>query len=354
VRAKQAEAVAAWENPLIPNARLRQIYLAMARARTLAKAMPTARRGQTIGLEAALVSATVDLGPGDLVSDALTGGVVEGLRGARLDEALRTGKAADSRRQKTSVRGRVRGGSFHKAECGGAGRLIGLSDAAERIWAAMGAAAALKTATAQARIEAKVSESEAAGEESASSQRAGVVVFYALPGELSAALWKKALSFAAEQELPLVFVLLPAARVRSGKARATKVGGVSALALGCGVPAIAVDADDAVAIYRVAQESVGHARIGGGAALIECVPFVIQDAASKHAATKERGATSRHAAANRHSTANDAIAELERYLMQRGIASKTWMEREARLFAQRVEKAKAGSIAPAPAKRAVL
>jgi TPP-dependent pyruvate/acetoin dehydrogenase alpha subunit len=312
--AKQTDRGAANENPLIPNERLRQIYRSIVQARTLARALPAARRGQTHGLEAALVSAAVDLGPGDLVSDALAGGVVDFLRGATLGEVLRAGKADASRRSRRSGTG-VRGGSM---ECGAAGRLPGTADAAERIWTALGAAAALKAATSQARGEAQAKEKaevEADATDAAAARQAGVVVVYALPGEASAGLWKKALRFAAEQELPVVFVVLPAARARGGKA---KVGGVSALALGCGVPAIAVDADDAVAVYRVAQESIGHARIGGGVALIECVPFVLVGSAGKVKMTE------------------DAIAGLERTMLQRGVASRAWMDRAAKSFAKRI------------------
>ena len=320
---------AAWENPLIPNARLRQIYRSMAQARALEKALPAARRARavdpsakakgTFGLEAALVSAAVDLGAGDLVSDALAGGVVDYLRGTALGEVLRAGKADASRRSRRSGTG-VGGRS---AECGAAGRLPGTADAAERIWAALGAAAALKAAAAQARIEAQSTvkdKAEASATESATAARqAGAVVVYALADEVPAGLWKKALRFAADQELPVVFVALPAARARDGRARAAaKAGGVSALARGCGVPAIAVDADDAVAIYRVAQESIGHARIGGGAALIECVPFVLVGLAGKVRVTE------------------DAIAGLERYMLQRGVATGAWMEREAKAFAKRL------------------
>jgi TPP-dependent pyruvate/acetoin dehydrogenase alpha subunit len=316
----QADEGAAYDNPLIPNARLRQIYLSMAQVRTLALALPSARRGQrpaagTLGLEAALVSATVDLGAGDMVSDALAGGVVDFLRGTSLKEVLRAGKAGASasrrsRKSGTGVRGLV-------AECGTAVRLPGIADAAERIWAALGAAAALKAA-AQARVEAKAkAEVKAKATDMAEARQAGVVVVYALVDEVPAALWKRALRFAAEQGLPVVFVALPAARARGGKARA---GGVSALARGCGVPAIAVDADDAVAIYRVAQESIGHARMGGGAALMECVPFVLEGAAGKG---RQR---------------EDAIAALERTIVQRGVAARAWMEREAKAFAKRLAK----------------
>ena len=310
--ANPADAGTAWENPLIPNARLRQIYLAMAQARTLEKTLPAAKRGRaigsgakpagTIGLEACLVCTAADLGPGDLVSDALAGGVVEYLRGTALNEILRPGKAARFGRRGAGVHGVT-------LVCAAAGRLPGLTGSAERMWAALGAAAALKAA-AQARVEDKM--------EGGTARQAGVVVVYTLPGEVSAALWKKGLKFAEEQELPIVFVVLPAARARGSKARSARAGGVSALALGCGVPAIVVDADDAVAIYRVAQESIGRARMGGGAALMECVPFVLEGAAGKARVT------------------DDAIAGLERYLVQRGVATRTWMEREAKAFAKRI------------------
>ena len=39
-----------------------------------------------------------------------------------------------------------------------------------------------------------------------------------------------------------------------------------------GIPAIAVDASDAVAIYRVACEAIARARQGRGPTLVECVP----------------------------------------------------------------------------------
>jgi hypothetical protein len=294
-----ADAGAAWENPLTPNAKLRQIYRAMVRARTLARALPAGRR-DGLGLEACLVSASVDLGPGDLVSDAIGGGVVEFLRGAGLGAVLRPGKAK---------RGPV-------ADCGAATRLPGGMGIAERIWVALGAAAAVKAAGAQAKVEAKAA-GTTAGESPKDTQV--VVVVYVLAGEVSAAVWRKALTFAAKRELPVVFVVLPA---RGGKGRA---GGVIALAQRCRVPGIPVDADDAVAIYRVAQESIGRARIGGGAALMECVPFVLEGVAGKGTAP------------------SDGIAGLERYLLQRGVATRMWMEREAKGFAKQVAREKEAS-----------
>jgi TPP-dependent pyruvate/acetoin dehydrogenase alpha subunit len=299
--AEATDTGAAWENPLIPNARLRQIYLAMTRARILARALPARRGGKsTLGLEACLVSTAVDLGPGDLVSDAISGGVVEFLRGATLGDALRPG----SGKKKRGV----------VADCGSATPLLPGTGAVERVWTALGAAAALKAEAVLAKNEAKAAGSTA--------KQLGVLVVYALPGEVPPALWRKALTFARENDLPVLFVVLPSART---KGSAAKIGNVSAIALRCGLPGIPADADDAVAIYRVAQESIGHARIGGGAALIECVPFVVEGTMGK------RGRTA------------DAIAVLESYLLERRVATPAWVERESKSFAKRLATENAAS-----------
>ena len=306
---------AAYENPLIPNARLRQIYLAMLRARLLEKALPAARRGHAVangsaghavgmaGLEACLVSTSVDLGPQDLVSDALAGGVVDFLRGAALGTVLRPGKLTPKRAP-----------AKPDADCGAAAALPAAAGTAERLWAAMGAAAALQAAAAVAKIIAKA--------DGGTAKPAGVAVVYLRSGEAPAALLRKVFTFAAERELPAIFVLLPPPRMRGGAA--AKAGGASALALRSGVPGIAVDADDAVAIYRVAQESIGRARARGGAALIECIPFVLSGAAGQRKPAED---------------ATDPIAGLEHYMLQRGVATRAWIEQAARSFARRLETA---------------
>jgi TPP-dependent pyruvate/acetoin dehydrogenase alpha subunit len=304
---KKTESGNASENPLIPNERLRQIYRAMAQARALEKALPAAKRarafGQSakmagaIGLEAWLVSAAADLGPCDLVSDALAGGVVEYLRGAKLKTILNDRKATQSGRRKAGVGGGM--------VCGSAGRLPPAKGAAERIWMATGAAAGLKAAASKRRSEAETEDVTAARD-------SGVVIVYIMPSEVTALEWKKYFKYIAEHQLPLVLIILPSAHARSDAER------VSGLAGEGGVPAIVVEVDDAVAIYRVAQESIGHARIGGGAALIVCVPYELGEA-TRRARVKE-----------------DAITGLERYMELRGVASRAWIEREAKAFAKRL------------------
>jgi TPP-dependent pyruvate/acetoin dehydrogenase alpha subunit len=302
VSEKKVEAT--FENPLIPHAKLRQIYVAILQARQLEKALPASRRGRGIGagavslgiagLEACLVSPAISLEAGDLLSDAVSGGVVEFLRGAALGEVFR----------KPRTKGRSLG---MIAGCGAAAALAGAPTAPERMWAAVGAGLALKAANEAAKKTKPVAEDEEAVE-----PKQSVVVVYVRPGEAAVPVWRSVLKFAADQVLPILFVVMPPAA--GGKP------GVGSLAGKCGVPGIPVDGADAVALYRVAQESVVRARMGGGAALIECVPYVLEGSKAK---------------------GSDGIAGLQRYMVERGVATRTWVEREAKAFAKRLAAAKA-------------
>jgi TPP-dependent pyruvate/acetoin dehydrogenase alpha subunit len=281
VTAQAADTAAAWENPLMPNARLRHIYLAMMQARALARTHPARRGGRsTLGLEACLVSPTVDLSPSDLLSDVLAGGVMDFLRSV---------PAAGKKKRALS------------ADCGDAAMLPGSIGSAERIWTAVGAAAALQSFARSTKSA------------SAPDTKAGVVVLYLLPGEVPSALLQRVFAFVRDQNLPLIFVVLPGASSPTN-AQAVRF---SDLALRSGVPAIPTDASDAVAIYRVAQESIGHARIGGGPAVVECVQF---------------------APAGKRIPATDAIAGLEQYMLPRKVVTQVWLDRQTRSFTQKIAK----------------
>jgi TPP-dependent pyruvate/acetoin dehydrogenase alpha subunit len=262
------------------------------RARLLGESLAAKRRrggsAGVLGLEAALVATSVDLGSGDVVSDAMAGGVVDFLRGGTLESVLRPETTA----RKNGL----------KADCGAAVRLAAGPGIQERIWAALGAAAVLKAERAQ---------DKAAGKE-LDARHAGVAVVYTRLGEVTPGLWGKVLAFASVEELPVLFVVLPSARP------AAKAGELARMAMRHGVPGIPVDADDAVAIYRVAQEAIGRGRIGGGPALMECVPFVLP------------------AKSGRRDLATDSLAVLQRYMVGRGVATLNWVERERKNFAKRV------------------
>jgi TPP-dependent pyruvate/acetoin dehydrogenase alpha subunit len=80
--------------------------------------------------------------------------------------------------------------------------------------------------------------------------------------------WKKALNRAAERNLPMIFV--------SFNRHEDCIGSIDAQitrpkSKGYALPSINVDGNDVVAVYRVAVESIAHARKDHGPTLIECV-----------------------------------------------------------------------------------
>src|SRR5271156_3747145 len=99
----QTKPAAKWENPLIPNKKLRALYTAMVELRLLEefvaglqkakKTKPAARLHTAPGEEACFVSTLIDLEPGDLTSDAHRGVATEFLRGDKLPLLVRRVKA---------------------------------------------------------------------------------------------------------------------------------------------------------------------------------------------------------------------------------------------------------------------
>jgi hypothetical protein len=312
--AEKADASAAYENPLIPNARLRQLYRGILRVHLLGRALPPAQRALTASREAALVSTSIDLTARDLISDALATPVIDFLRGTPLNRALHPKSKSNA--------GRI------LADCGSASRLPAPADPATRILFALGAAAALKSAAALAK-----SVAEAASEEEATDPGArdsSVVLFYTLPNEIPAAVWKSSLSFAAGHDLPIVFVVLPATQTQKSSARAAKNPALRVLAHQAHVPAIPVDAADPVALYRVAQESIGHARIGGGPALIECIAFALESPSARPTTPKP-------------ASSDGAIATLAQYILSRRIVTERWMDQKAKSFTAHLANLKTAS-----------
>ena len=273
----------AYENPLMPNARLRQMYSAMLRSRMLtARISPQQKRpasASPLGLEACLVAPTIDLTAEDLVADAFSGGAIDFLRGRSAEQVL-----TPTRRSRSA-------GTL--ANSGAATRLVLPATGPERLWAAIGAAAALK---------ADVTRTGA--------KDGPVLVFYARPEDAQPSIWTKALAHISAHKLPLLVVVLPAP-----KPQGPRTGQMATLAIRNRIPGMPVDQDDAVALYRVAQEAIGHARIGGGGALIECLRYTIE---------------------GQKAPASDAITNLAAYMLHRNVADKRWMESEAKSFARRI------------------
>ncbi|MCU1252922.1 MAG: hypothetical protein JWQ49_5951 [Edaphobacter sp.] len=298
-----------YENPLVPNAKLRQMFVAMAEARVLdehvaggqrrAKGSNGAKRIKGIkgrrrldsirGQEACRVSTAIDLGPGDLVSDSQVGVVMDLLAGAKVSSLLK--HVAEIGAWKSGSGKNGSGNIAKGVKLGGtSGRLLPwVDDAGERLRMAMGAALSFK----------------AFG-------RANVVVAYVRHGTLGEGVWRKVLELAGKLELPLIFVVLPAGRggKRDGKTK------LSARTARWGVPGIPVDAGDAVAVYRVAQESLGRTRAGDGPVVIECV------------AHGGKGATS------------DPLVQMKEFLLGRKVCTKAWLESAGKGLRKRIAAAR--------------
>lgn len=171
-------------------------------------------------------------------------------------------------------------------------QLPAISDARERLRIAMGAALALKAL-----------------------KRDNIVVAYAGHRELRGSAWKKVLSTAAMLELPIIFVVLPAAQGHKNSSDTI----VCPKARSCGVPCIPVDSADAVALFRVAQESLGRARGGDGPVVIECLSY-----------THQGRTVARH----------DPLTQMRSFLLERKVCDSDWLDAAGRAFQLQLKRLK--------------
>jgi TPP-dependent pyruvate/acetoin dehydrogenase alpha subunit len=106
---------------------------------------------------------------------------------------------------------------------------------------------------------------------------------------------ESAMALAGKKKLPILFVYETKSHEGEQLLRAKEYG----------VPAVAVEDDDAVAVYRVATEALAHARRGSGPTLIECRPWPFN----------ERGSGKR-------APAKHPIGKMETYLAGKGLFSR--------------------------------
>jgi TPP-dependent pyruvate/acetoin dehydrogenase alpha subunit len=109
-----------------------------------------------------------------------------------------------------------------------------------------------------------------------SSKRPFVVAAFLQPLNNASSQWKKVVHAAAARKLPIVFVE-HVVETRLSQTPSQPTRDKAPRALFHGVPTIAVDAADPVALYRVTYEAITRARQGRGATMLECAAVPIID-----------------------------------------------------------------------------
>ncbi len=241
----------AYENPLLGHARMRAMFRALVEMRALSEhAGP--KRGVPKKLEACWVGTAIDLQAGDVTSGLHAGAYGPFLRavGARMSDRAAT-KAEFRRAAEQAAASKPFAGAASDAVCCAVGQAMALAAAEDK----------------------------------------QLVVVYAGVDDLTGAEWKRVLGVANQEALPLVVVAIPPVRTTAASVDLAAVAGKVA---GAKIPVIPVDAGDAVALYRVMQETCVRARADGGVAVIECVRFgtdpvrLLGDQLSKKGISTER------------------------------------------------------------------
>jgi acetoin:2,6-dichlorophenolindophenol oxidoreductase subunit alpha len=286
---------ASYENPLVPNKKLLQMYGVMADARALDEHIQGLQKGvkarrrldSTRGQEACRVSTALELLPGDLVSDSQAGVVMDLISGppsrAQLDSMLE--------RVAEFHEGKIDGAKL--AKDGALARVLPwVDDVGDRLRMAMGAALSFKTL-----------------------KRGSLVIAYVAHDELDKKEWRQVLETASRLELPMIFVVLPGTGKDEGGVRQ-----LCAKARGWGMPGMPVDANDAVALYRVTQESLGRIRGGGGPVLIECKGY--------------------RAEGVRKDSTDEPLAQMRDFLLGRKVCTSAWLEKAGERLRTRISSSK--------------
>ena len=270
---------------LIKQVRLWEMYAAMVKCRITAETAQQMRAhgrdvanlDATLGWEATAAAVTVDLHTEDGLSITTESMLAALLKGAKLE---------------TLLAGPRNAAAHQSAETVGLGvGLLPQHDSNEaRLHTACGVAMAHKM------------------------RRSGrVVVAFLETDEEVLASNRQALAFCGRHGLPMVLVDLHATNQRTSLVEHQSDEALAGFAHG--VPVIAADGSDVVAVYRVVSEALGRARMNRGATLIECL-------GPTHEATR---------AWRNDEQPHDPIAAMESYLGEKGLFRK---ERKDEIIAE--------------------
>jgi TPP-dependent pyruvate/acetoin dehydrogenase alpha subunit len=288
-------------NPLISDAKLKQLYTKMLQCRILDQrvrelGLSSPRAPRHIGGEAVAVGTALNLRRDDWLApwgaDVL-GNFLKGTPLATIFSELLAGPASKVSGSKTPIVADPR-------KYPPWFRLIsGAANPAAQLHLAAGVALALQA-----------------------SSKGNVVMSFCGDTSKPGQRWYEALTFAARHCLPLLVVA--EIKTSANAASARKKNTFAAL-MGqghrCELPVIPVDAEDVVAIYRVAYESIHKARHGGGPTLIQAISF-------SSSGKSGRAQTRKHP---------EAVVRMEDYLSAKGLFSQSWKQNLIDAFTREID-----------------
>ena len=160
-------------------------------------------------------------------------------------------------------------------------------------------------------------------------KKSNIVVVFSDKATTALGCWHEALELAASKSLPIIFVVgdNPWTDPASFKSSDDEAG-PSDKARSYGFPIIPVDANDVVAVYRVACESVERVRQGGAPVLVEGKPYRLSSQAKRRLA---------NSAASR--SESDALTHMEHYLKAKGLFTRSWKDQVVQEFSRKLDNA---------------
>jgi len=299
-------------NPLISNEKLKQLYSTMVKCRLLeerARSLKKQARFKgnyyaAVGQEAVAVASGIDLRPEDTVAPSHRDFILNFIKGVPLTAMF----------------------------CQLYGRAT--SPDKGRSAPAHGGYAALNIITPSSTIAAQLNIGTGIALANQMKKNDNVVVAFSGEGSTSLGFWHEALNFAGVRNLPIVYVCQNNLWAESVSVKLqTKVDDMSLKAVGYGFPGITVDGNDAVAMYRVAQEAIERARSGGGPTLIEAKTY------RWYGHSEIDQAKYRTAEEVEEWKAKDPIAAMERYLTGKGLFSAGWKQQFTEEFQKELDAA---------------
>ncbi len=165
-------------------------------------------------------------------------------------------------------------------------------------------------------------------------RKPNIVVALSGEGSTSLGFWHEAVNFAGVQKLPIVFVVENNGYAESVPvALQTVVEDISEKACGYGIPGIAVDGNDVVAVYMAMRAAIDRARTGGGPTLLECKTY------RWYGHSEIDPAKYRDPEELAYWKSRDPIANMERYLESNSLWSNQWKEELTAAFNREIDDA---------------